>query len=353
MEKFLKFLKSPATLIGLGLFVVMALLPVLNLTVPGLLPGPTWSPGSLQLLALAMLIGSMALSYHLLLGVAGLLSFGHALYLAMGSYGLGILLRETNLSLLPAMGITFAIVLLLAFLLGYVSLQVTGIAFAMVTLAFAQAGSVLIRRNSEFTNGEEGLPLNIANVPEFLVGVFNTRNLYWLTLIVMVLCFLTAAWVERSRAGHVVAAVRENELRVRVLGMKPLVPKLITVTVAGVMAAVVGMIYLVLQSGTSPENISADLTLTILVIVVLGGVGSRWGAMIGGMVYVLLEQRLTAFARSPEIEELPPILEVPLSEPLFILGTIFILVVLFLPGGFAGLGRRISTGRKGKTKELS
>ena len=353
MEKIVSFIKRPSTLVALGLIVVMALLPVLNISIPGILPGPTWSPGSLQLLALAMLIGSMALSYHLLLGVAGLLSFGHALYLAMGSYGLGILLRETNLQLLPAMVIVFAIALLAAFLLGFVSLQVTGIAFAMVTLAFAQAGSVLIRRNSQFTNGEEGLPLNIANVPEFLVGVFNTRNLYWVALIVMVLCFLAAAWVERSRAGHVVAAIRENELRVRVLGIKPLQPKLIAVTAAGVMAAVVGMVYLVLQSGTSPENISADLTLTILVIIVLGGVGSRWGAMIGGMVYVLLEQRLTAFARSPEIKELPEFLAIPLSEPLFILGTIFILVVLFLPGGFAGIGRRIASGRKAKLKELS
>ncbi|HEU4806953.1 MAG TPA: branched-chain amino acid ABC transporter permease, partial [Homoserinimonas sp.] len=84
-----------------------------------------------------------------------------------------------------------------------------------------------------------------------------------------------------------------------------------------------------------------DFTLTILVIVVLGGVGSRWGAAVGGIVYTILDQRLTTLASSDVIEGLPAVLRIPLSEPLFILGTLFILVVLFLPGGLAGLARRV------------
>jgi branched-chain amino acid transport system permease protein len=94
-----------------------------------------------------------------------------------------------------------------------------------------------------------------------------------------------------------------------------------------------------------PRTVAADLTITVLVMVVLGGVGSRWGAVAGGVIYTLLNQRLTTVAHSDAVESLPGVLRVPLSEPMFILGTLFVLVVLFLPGGVAGtaatlIGRR-------------
>ncbi|MBC7724394.1 MAG: branched-chain amino acid ABC transporter permease [Burkholderiaceae bacterium] len=331
--------KNFAIAVGAALVVLFAILPLINVSVPGVLPGPTYLPGTLQLLALALLFAALALSYHVMFGVAGLLSFGHALYFGFGAYGLGILLQHTSLALLPAAAIVLVAAVVVALALGSVSLRVGGIAFAMVTLAFAQAGSVLIRRNSGVTGGEEGLPLAIANVPDSLVGVLNTRNLYWIALALLVVVFLGVGLFERSRAGHVVAAVRENELRVRVIGLKPFTVKLIAFVIASTLAAAVGMVYLLLQSGTTPAIISADFTLTILVIVVLGGVGSRWGAVVGGVVYTLLDQRLAALASSDAVRDLPDVLRIPLSQPLFILGTLFILVVLFLPGGLAGIGR--------------
>jgi branched-chain amino acid transport system permease protein len=336
-----------------GAFVVvfLALLPMLNLSIPGVLPGATYTPGTLQLLALSLLFASLALSYHLLFGVAGLLSFGHALYFAVGAYGLGIILKNTELSLLPAAGLTLVGAVAVAYVLGAVSLRVTGISFAMVTLAFAQAGSVLIRRNPSVTGGEEGLTLNTENVPDFLVGVLQTKNLYWATLALLVVVFLVVAWFERSRAGHVVTATRENELRVRVLGIRPFGVKHLAFVIASALAALVGMLYMVLQSGATPRATSPDFTLTILVIVVLGGVGSRWGAVVGGIVYTLLDQRLTALASSEFIEGLPDVLRIPLSEPLFILGTLFILVVLFLPGGIAGLAKRVSRRSTSRAEE--
>lgn len=326
-----------------GLF---ALLPVINLSIPGVLPGPTYTPGSLQILALGLVFAALALSYHVLFGTAGLLSFGHALYFAVGAYGLGIILENTEFELLPAIGLTLAGAVVAATLLGAVSLRVGGISFAMVTLAFAQAGSVLIRRNPGVTGGEEGLALATEHIPDFLVGVFNIRNVYWLALAVVVLVFLAVRWFERSRAGHVTAAVRENELRVRVLGLPPFAVKWIAFVLGSVLAAVAGILYLLLQSGVTPGSVSADFTLTILVIVVLGGVGSRWGAVIGAIVYTLLDQRLTALAGSDAIESLPAVLRVPLSEPLFLLGTLFILVVLFLPGGIVGVAGRLRRGSR-------
>lgn len=332
-------------LLGGALVAFVAVLPLIDLVVPGVLPGSTYTPGTLQVLALALIFAALALSYHVLFGITGLLSFGHALYFAIGAYGLGIVLERTGLGLLPAIGLTLVGALVIATLLGAVSLRVSGISFAMVTLAFAQAGSVLIRRNPDVTGGEEGLGLTTEQVPDFLVGVVDTRNLFWLALVVLVLVFLAVRWFERSRAGHVAAAVRENELRVRVLGLPPFRAKLVAFVIGSVLAALAGMLYLLLQSGVTPRAVSADFTLTILVIVVLGGVGSRWGAVIGAVVYTLLDQRLTALAGSDAIASLPPVLRVPLSEPLFILGTLFILVVLFLPGGIVGLADRLGRRR--------
>lgn len=333
------------TLIGLllplGLVVLLACLPLLNLSLPGVLPGPTYTPGSLHLMALAMVMAALALSYHLLFGVAGLLSFGHALYFGFGAYALGIIMRELELGLLPAAILVMIAGIVMANLLGAVSLRVTGIPFAMVTLAFAQAGSVLVRRNPRWTGGEEGLRLPTAFVPDWLVGVSNTRNVYWLALAALVLTFLLVTWIQRSRAGHVAQAVRENELRVRVLGMRPFMVKLAIFVAASAIATGMGMVHLILNSGAVPHTLSADLTISLLLMVVLGGVGSRWGAILGALVYVILSQRLAVLAQSPTIRELPDVLRIPLSEPLFILGAIFVLVVMFLPGGLAGLGTRL------------
>src|SRR5690606_26077609 len=113
--------------VGGALVALFAVIPFLNIEIPGVLPGPTYLPGTLQLLALSLLFASLALSYHLLFGTAGMLSFGHALYFAAGAYGLGILLKNTDLGLVPAMGITLAGAVIVAYLLGAVSLRVTGI----------------------------------------------------------------------------------------------------------------------------------------------------------------------------------------------------------------------------------
>lgn len=335
------FARNKELVIGVGLVALVATLPLLNISIPGVLPGATYTPGTLQLLALCMIYASLALSYHLLYGVTGLLSFGHGLYFAIGAYGLAVLLKYTDLNLPFAMGLALLMAIAAAHVFGAISLRVTGISFAMVTLAFGQAGLVLVRRTNKYSGGEEGLSLNTTNVPDFLVGVMNTRNLFWLTLALLVLVFGVVTWFERSRAGHAARAVRENELRVRVIGMQPYTVKLLVVVVASTLAAVIGMVYLLLQSGVTPRATSSDFTLTILVIVVLGGVGSRWGAVIGGVIYTLLDQRLTALASSHAIDNLPAVLRIPLSEPLFILGTLFILVVIFMPGGLTGAAARL------------
>ncbi|USQ77660.1 branched-chain amino acid ABC transporter permease [Ornithinimicrobium cryptoxanthini] len=329
-------------IVPVGLVVLLACLPLLNLSVPGVLPGATYTPGTLHMLALAMVMAGLALSYHLLFGVAGLLSFGHALYFGLGAYGVGIVMEKLELGIVPSAILIIVAGIVISTLLGAVSLQVTGIPFAMVTLAFAQAGFVLVRKDpGRLTGGEEGMRLPTDYVPDWLVGVADTRNLYWVALAALVVAFVVVTWVQRSRAGHVAEAVRENELRVQVLGMRPFLVKLAIFVAASVIAMGMGMVHLLLNSGAVPHILSAELTISLLLMVVLGGVGSRWGAVAGAFVYVILSQRLAVLAQSPTISDLPAVLRIPLSEPMFILGAIFVLVVMFLPGGLAGLGRRV------------
>lgn len=343
--------RVPGWLVGAVAVVVAASLPLLNLPLPGVLPGPTYMPGSLHLMALCMIFAALALSYHLLYGVAGMLSFGHALYFAAGAYGLAILLDRTDMPFLLAGALALVAAILLATVVGAVSLRVSGVSFAMVTLAFAQAGNVLARRNTAgVTGGEEGIGLTTTHVPDALVGVVNTRNMFWVALATLVLVYVVVTWVQRSRAGHVVEATRENEMRVRVIGQPPYLIRLLTFVIAGSLAAVVGMVYLLLQSQAVPTITSADFTIQALIMVVLGGVGSRWGAVVGAVVYTLLDQRLSVLAGSDLVESLPTLLHVPLSEPAFILGVLFILVVLFMPGGIAGGASRLTGRRRGPAR---
>ncbi|WP_293696319.1 branched-chain amino acid ABC transporter permease [uncultured Agrococcus sp.] len=336
--------------IGVALIVVAAVLPLLAINIPGILPGPTYTPGTLSMLAYAMLIAALALSYHLLFGVGGMLSFGHALFFAAGAYGLAVMMRllapqvPESAVFLIAIILTLGLAVAVGNLVGALALRVTGISFAMVTLAFAQAFNVLVRRNTGgLTGGEEGVTVPVNFLPDALVGVLNTRNLYWLALAILVIAYLVCVWVQNSRLGHVLAATRENELRVRVLGLRPYTVRLFVFAVAGVLAAVAGIGFVLLQSGATPRITIADFTLTLLVIVVLGGVGYRWGAIVGGIVYTILDQRLSALASSGWIQSLPDVLRIPLSEPLFILGMLFVLVVMFAPGGIAGLAKTLTT----------
>ena len=330
-------------LVALAAFAV--LLPQLQVSVPGVLPGPTWTAGSLQLLAICLLIGALAVTYNLVFAVTGMLSFGHALYFALGCYAFATLLEHGHLPIVAAALLSLLIGATAALLVGLVSLRVSGIAFAMVTLAFAQAGSVLVLRNvGGLTGGEEGLGLVSARLPSALVGVDNTQNLYWLALAVAGLVLAAVGWIVGSRAGHLMMAVRENELRVRVLGIRPFLVRLISFTAAGTLATLIGIVYLLVQGGASPQVTTSSFTLTLLVMVVLGGLASRWGAMLGGVIYTLLDQRLGVLAASRHVATLPSPLRVPLSQPTFLLGVLFIVVVLFLPGGLTGAVARL-TGR--------
>jgi branched-chain amino acid transport system permease protein len=307
--------------------------PLLVLAALALLPyGQAFnSPGTLNLLALCLLYAGLAAGYDLLFGRTGLLSFGHALYFAVGVYGTGMFLNAgLPLWLAALTAITVGIVVSLA--LGAVALRVDGIAFSMVTLAFAQVGAIVVARDpGGLTGGEEGLTVT-RGVPGFFVGVAQTVNLYWLALAYLAVVLVVLQRVTQSPGGRVLAALRDDPRRVGVLGLSPYRFKLMSFVLAGGLAAVGGVVYLLIVGGASPHVASSDLTLTLLVMVVLGGPGTRFGPAIGGALFTFLDYKLTGYA-----DRLPG----PLAQPLFVLGVVFVLAVYFFPGGLAQLGTRL------------
>ncbi len=332
-----------AAALGLPVLLVvgLAFVPKISLDIPKLFNGPLSSPGTLQLLALCLLFAGIALTYDLLFGFTGLLSFGHALYFAVGVYIAAIAITKWHWSFAVSVLFTLAVGLVLPIVVGAISLRVSGIAFAMVTLAFAQIGATLAIKNPHnLTGGEEGFGTDYRKLPAGFVGVLNTKNLYWLALGYAVVVFLVVRWAVDSSPGRIWQAIRENELRVQVLGLRTHPYKLMAFVLSSFLCTAGGIVYLLLGTGPNPEVTTANLTLTFLIMVVLGGAGTKWGAVLGGVLYTYANNRLGAIGDSSTVQDLPNVVRTPLSQPLFLLGTMFILIVLFVPGGIAGLATR-------------
>jgi branched-chain amino acid transport system permease protein len=322
----------------LVVFGVLAVVPKLDVSIPKLFDQPISSPGTLALLSACLLYGGLALTYDLQFGFTGLLSFGHALYIALGAYLTNIAITDWHWSFWPAIAMTIGVAFVLANVLGFVSLRVGGIAFAMVTLAFAQAGAVLALKDPHhWTHGEEGLGADYTKLPKAFVGIVNTKNLYWLALAFCGVVFFIVRWAVESSPGRVWQAIRENEQRVEVLGLRPRAYKLQAFVLSSTLAAAGGIVYMLLYNGSTLVVTEPNFTLTLLLMVVIGGAGSRWGAVLGGIVYTYLNDRLIAIGNSSAVEGLPHAVRTPIEQPLFLLGVIFILIVVFLPGGLAGL----------------
>jgi branched-chain amino acid transport system permease protein len=327
-------------LVAAAVFGALALVPELSLDTHGVFSSELNSPGTLQLLGLMLVFGGVALTYDLLFGFTGLLSFGHALYFAVGVYLTAVATTKWDWSLPQALAFTALVGVVLPLILGTVSLRVGGIAFAMVTLAFAEAGSILVDKNPHgWSGGEEGVAVDFEKLPEAFVGVLNTKNLYWLALAYLAVVFVIVNWAVDSSPGRVWQAIRENERRVEVLGLQPFRFKLVAFVLSAFLATAGGVVYVLLIGGATPQVTTPSFTLALLLMVVIGGTGTRWGAVLGGAVYTFLDNRLLDWSDSQTIQDLPKVLRTPLSEPLFVLGTLFILLVYFLPGGLAGLAR--------------
>lgn len=315
----------------LGLLVALfALAPIVG-------HNPLSNPGLQQTMAVAFIWGGLALTYDLLFGFTGLLSFGHALYFATGVYITCILINHAIVSWWLASLIAIAASALLALLVGAASLRTSGITFAMVTLAFGEAGHVIIERNFfNLTGGENGIALNADLIPQFWISVVNTKYIYWTALAAMILTYVVIWWVTESSAGRVFAALRDNELRVQVLGLNTQRFKLLAFVISAALAALLGDVMLLAAGSAAPRFADAGVTISLLLMVVLGGAVTRWGAVLGGILYSVATTRMQDLTQQESFKTIPKWIGGPIAEPAFVLGLLFIFVVMFAPGGLSG-----------------
>ncbi len=270
------------------------------------------------------ILAIFALSYDLLFGITGLLSLGHSMFFATGAYLTGILLKnfETPLGLTVLWVLGAAVINAIIF--GLVLPRVKGITFALVTLGIASVFHILImsRELGEFTGADVGLQ-RIPS-PAFINPATERLRFYFLALAILVFFFLVYKRFVSSPVGRVCVAIRENEGRALMLGYNTFVFKLAALTLSSITASVAGLIHAIYQPIVSPNTAGLGYTIMALLVVLIGGVGTLNGALIGAAVYRLLDFGLRRYLG--EVAS-------------FVNGTIYILIVLFLPYGIVGTWR--------------
>lgn len=289
-----------------------------------------WQSVFIEIYALAVLV----MSYNLMFGFTGVISFGHALFFGLGGYILGMMWEYTDIA--PDLGLGLSIILTMAvtgvlgFFIGLVSLRLRGIYFAIFTLAVAEMVWIYVGR-WPLTNGEDGF--SISRMPEWLDPSRNRLNLYYIGLALFVFTFLFIRRLVNSPTGTVFQAIRENEERAKTIGYHTLTYKLIAITIASMMAGGAGILHALLNKKLGPEMFGVVYTVDALLMTIIGGVGTFVGPVLGAgslhIADVLFRDANTS------------ILGFNIGENwLLITGFIFVIVVLVFPYGMVGTWRR-------------
>ncbi|MBL8059042.1 MAG: branched-chain amino acid ABC transporter permease [Anaerolineales bacterium] len=272
----------------------------------------------------------LAISYNLMFGFVGVVSFGHAAFFGLGAYSVGLLMEHLGWPWWGAVLGALAISVAIALIKGFVGLRIRGLYFALFTLAFAQVFFLLAgnRLLVNVTGAEDGFTFA---VPDFLNMTKNRLFFYYLGLAAMVLAFLVVRQLMRSPTGRVLVAVRDNENRAQMLGYNTFYFKLIAIVIAGVLAGGAGVLRGLSLKGASPEVLGLDFTMTPLIMTLVGGQATFVGPVLGAFGLHLLED----FLRDTVVTVAGVSINVGERWAL-ILGVIFILIVIVFPYGIVG-----------------
>jgi branched-chain amino acid transport system permease protein len=265
-----------------------------------------------------------ALSYELIFGITGMLSFGHSMFFAVGAYLTGIALKSFGLSL-PA---TFLLLVLasivVALLFGMLLPRVKGITFALVTLGIASVFHIVIMSSElgKYTGADVGLQGMV--VPAYISPANERLRFYYMVLTILVLIYLLYIRFVDSPTGRVCIAIRENENRALMLGYNTFQFKLSSLILSSFTAALAGLLHALYQPIVSPNVASLGFTVTALLILLIGGVGTLSGALVGAVIYRLLDFGLRRYMG---------------ESASFINGAVYVAFVLFIPFGIVGTWR--------------
>ncbi len=278
-------------------------------------------PYYMNLFARLMIWAIAAISLNLILGYGGLISFGHALYLGIGAYAVGICSYYDINNIFVQVPIALGVATIVSFVFGGISLRTRGVYFIMITMALTQMIYYLSISIEEY-GSDDGLIIYVRS--EFGTNVINLDNpfhRYYLIFFVMVGCLYLTSRLIHSRFGYVIRGAKSNELRMEVIGHSTFRYRLVCFMIAGLMCTLAGVLSANVEKFVSPDVMHWTRSGELIFMVVLGGMASILGPLTGAMVFWLISEILARFTEHWHI----------------IFGPFLILVVLLSPRGIDGL----------------
>jgi branched-chain amino acid transport system permease protein len=295
------------------------------------LPLAPWMSKYYMLLAFdALLFGAVAMSLDLLMGYTGLVSFGHAAFFGLGAYATAVLLERGVVSLWLCLGLAAVAVGVYALTVSYFATARRGIYFALLTLIFAEVIYTFFRY-TQTLGGSDG----IQGLPPFEVApglaIDAPARLYYLVVAYLLLAYLACRVIVRSHFGQVLVAIRENEDRARFLGYNVQRYKMGACLISAVLTGLAGALYPGRAAYATPDLLHWSISGEFLIMVMIGGLGTLVGPIIGGVFFTVLQEKVSSYVQWYNI----------------VVGLVLVLIVLFVPRGLLGL-RSALRGRSGR-----
>jgi branched-chain amino acid transport system permease protein len=285
------------------------------------------APFYLDLLRRVMIFAIAATSLNLILGYGGMISFGHAAYLGLGAYAVGVLsyygIDNGWLQWAVAIGASA----LVAAAIGAISVRTSGIYFIMITLAFTQMLYYLGISIEEY-GGDDGMRLTVRSQFSGLIDLNDPTSFYYLVLAILVLFLVLSQRLVNSRFGQVLQAIRSNEARTRAIGFSPYPYRLAAFVISGAMCGLAGALLVNQTAYLTPDFMNWTRSGELMFMVILGGIATTAGPLLGAAVLLLLEDLLQGWSMLPKWVH---------QHWQLYLGIILVLVVLFARRGLAGL----------------
>jgi len=284
-------------------------------------------PFYLDLLRRVMIFAIAAISLNLILGYGGMVSFGHAAYLGIGAYAVGVLSHHGIDNGWLQWGVAIGASALVALAIGSISVRTSGIYFIMITLAFTQMLYYLGVSIAEY-GGDDGMRLNVRSQFSGLIDLNDPTAFYYLVFAILVSFLYLTHRLVNSRFGLVLQAVRSNEARTRAIGYSPYPYRLAAFVISGAMCGLAGALLANQTAFLTPEFMNWTRSGELMFMVILGGIASTAGPLLGAAALLLLEDALQGWSLLPKWVN---------EHWQLYLGIILVLVVLFARRGLAGL----------------
>jgi len=319
----------------------------------------------MDVVAKIMIFTIVVASYDLILGYTGLLSLGHSMFFGIGAYSLALVIYHSAAPcwyhLLAAAGIALALSIALALVIAFFSLRVKAIFFAMMTLALAEFTDILAVQWYDLTRAEDGVSFKLPGIFNLgwsgptIGGIeINGRLMtYYFILVVSVILFLLMLRFIRSPVGRVLKAVRDNEPRATALGYKTFRYQVFSIVFGSGIASLGGILFAMWVRYVSPgSTLSTPIMLNILLMVIIGGLGTLYGSIIGAAFIKITETWLPDLQNAAEAIFPNMVILHRLAERwILYFGILFILVVFFFPRGFVGTAREMIRRRRAMARK--